>query len=113
MTQEPTLTLFRPVGQKEMERIQESGFQAFPPWLAHQPIFYPVLNEQYAVQIARDWNTRDEASGFVGYVTASASPPPSRNGTRSGRWAAPGTRSYGSRRRNWKSSIGRSSAGSR
>jgi hypothetical protein len=37
--------------------------------LPHQPIFYPVLNEEYAVQIARDWNTKDEASGFVGYVT--------------------------------------------
>jgi hypothetical protein len=37
--------------------------------LPHQPIFYPVLTENYAVQIARDWNTKDEASGFVGYVT--------------------------------------------
>jgi hypothetical protein len=27
-----------------------------------------VANEEYATQIARDWNTRDEASGFVGYV---------------------------------------------
>jgi hypothetical protein len=27
-----------------------------------------VLTEEYAVQIARDWNTRDESSGFVGYV---------------------------------------------
>jgi len=28
-----------------------------------------VLDEGYAVQIARDWNTKDAASGFVGYVT--------------------------------------------
>jgi hypothetical protein len=28
-----------------------------------------VLNEEYAIQIARDWNTKDEASGYVGYVT--------------------------------------------
>ena len=34
--------------------------------LAEQPIFYPVLNEQYATKIARDWNV--PASG-VGYVT--------------------------------------------
>jgi hypothetical protein len=35
----------------------------------HQPIFYPVLDREYAVQIARDWNTKDEASGYVGFVT--------------------------------------------
>lgn len=34
-----------------------------------QPIFYPVLNREYAIQIARDWNTKDAASGFAGYVT--------------------------------------------
>jgi hypothetical protein len=28
-----------------------------------------VLDEQYAVQIARDWNVKDAASGFAGYVT--------------------------------------------
>lgn len=27
-----------------------------------------MLNEEYATQIARDWNTKDERSGFVGYV---------------------------------------------
>ena len=62
-------TLFRPVGQKELDLIRESGWKAFPPRLSHQPIFYPVLNKEYAVQIARDWNTKDEASDFVGYVT--------------------------------------------
>jgi hypothetical protein len=36
--------------------------------LPHQPIFYPVLSEQYATQIARDWNSKDEGSGLVGYV---------------------------------------------
>jgi hypothetical protein len=64
-----TTTLFRPVGQKELDLIRESGFRAFPPRLAHQPIFYPVMNEEYATRIARDWNTKDAASGFVGYVT--------------------------------------------
>jgi len=61
--------LFRPVGQKELDLIRAGGFQGFPPRLDHQPIFYPVLTEAYAIQIARDWNTKDEASGFVGYVT--------------------------------------------
>ncbi len=39
--------------------------RAFPPRLPEQPIFYPVLTESYAIQIARDWNTRD---GGIGYV---------------------------------------------
>lgn len=61
-----TTTLFRPTGQQELALIQESGYTAFPPRLAWQPIFYPVLSEEYAVQIARDWNARN---GNIGYVT--------------------------------------------
>lgn len=64
-----TVVLWRPVGQAELELIERSGWRAFPPRLPHQPIFYPVLDEGYAVQIARDWNTKDAASGYVGYVT--------------------------------------------
>jgi hypothetical protein len=63
------LTLFRPVGQTEMDLIVQSGYRAFPPRLPFQPIFYPVLQLEYAVQIARDWNTQDAASGYIGYVT--------------------------------------------
>jgi hypothetical protein len=61
--------LYRPVGAAELRLIEASGWRAFPPRLAHQPIFYPVLNEEYATRIARDWNTKDAASGYVGYVT--------------------------------------------
>jgi hypothetical protein len=61
-------TLYRPVGQAELDLIRASGFRCFPPRLPEQPFFYPVLNEEYATQIARDWNTNDAASGFVGYV---------------------------------------------
>lgn len=63
-----TLMLWRPVGQAELDLIAASGWRAFPPRLEGQPIFYPVLNEEYATRIARDWNTKDPASGFVGYV---------------------------------------------
>jgi hypothetical protein len=63
-----TTTLYRPVGQAEMDLIRASGFREFPPRLADQPIFYPVLTQEYATQIARDWNTKDERSGFVGFV---------------------------------------------
>jgi hypothetical protein len=50
----PLTTLYRPVGPKELELIAASGYRRFPPRLPDQPIFYPVLNEQYAVEIARD-----------------------------------------------------------
>ena len=63
-----TLTLFRPVGTKELRLIEQSGFQAFPPRLPEQPIFYPVTNESYAAQIARDWNSKFN-DDKVGYVT--------------------------------------------
>jgi hypothetical protein len=66
---EGVTVLYRPVGEAELRLIEESGWRAFPPRLAHQPIFYPVLNEEYAIQIARDWNTKDAASGYAGYVT--------------------------------------------
>ena len=65
----PTITLYRPVGQAELDLIAASGYKLFPPRLPEQPIFYPVLTHEYAKQIARDWNTRDERSGYVGYVT--------------------------------------------
>lgn len=65
-----TTTLYRPVGQAEFDLIAASGFTAFPPRLPEQPIFYPVLTLEYAEQIARDWNTKDERSGFTGYVLA-------------------------------------------
>lgn len=59
------VTLYRPVGPKELALIQDSGFHAFPPRLPEQPIFYPVLNEAYAVQIARDWNVRESGASYV------------------------------------------------
>jgi hypothetical protein len=60
-----TVTLYRPVGPKELELIAASGWRAFPPRLPGQPIFYPVLNLEYAAQIARDWNVKQSGSGFV------------------------------------------------
>lgn len=65
---EEVSTLYRPVGQGEFELVRASGFCRFPPRLPEQPFFYPVLTKQYATQIARDWNTKDFSSGFVGYV---------------------------------------------
>jgi hypothetical protein len=61
-------TLYRPVGQPEFDLIAASSFRAFPPRLPSQPIFYPVTNLDYAIQIAREWNTKDVENGSVGYV---------------------------------------------
>jgi hypothetical protein len=60
-----TVTLYRPVGPEELELIRHNEFQAFPPRLPEQPIFYPVLSEAYAVKIARDWNVPASGAGFV------------------------------------------------
>lgn len=61
-----TTVFWRPTGPAELELVRQSGWRAWPPRLPDQPIFYPVLNEDYAIKIARDWNV--PASG-VGYVT--------------------------------------------
>lgn len=61
------MILYRPVGLHELRLIYESGLTAFPPRLPEQPIFYPVLNIEYARQIAFDWNTKSEP--YAGYVT--------------------------------------------
>jgi len=60
------VTLWRPVGPEELRLIEGSGMRAFPPRLPEQPIFYPVLSEEYAIKIARDWNV---PAGGRGYVT--------------------------------------------
>lgn len=62
-------TLYRPIGLKELQLIIDLDFKAFPPRLEWQPIFYPVLNQEYAEQIAEKWNTKDEFSGYCGIVT--------------------------------------------
>jgi hypothetical protein len=62
---EEATTLWRPVGPEELELIRRTGMRAFPPRLPEQPIFYPVLSEQYAVKIARDWNVPASGSGHV------------------------------------------------
>lgn len=62
------VVLYRPVGSKELALIEATGYKSFPPRLPEQPIFYPVLNEEYATQIARDWNAKFNEDR-IGYVT--------------------------------------------
>jgi hypothetical protein len=61
--------LFRPVGLQELALLWDSGMREFPLRLVQQPIFYPVVNLEYARQIAREWNAPDRNSGFAGFVT--------------------------------------------
>ena len=62
------MILYRPVGSKELELIKKSNYRRFPPRLVEQPIFYPVLNEQYATEIASSWNVKYNED-HRGYVT--------------------------------------------
>lgn len=64
-----TTILYRPVGITELQLIKDSEWKSYPPRLEWQPIFYPVLDFDYAAKIAEDWNTPDEFSGYAGFVT--------------------------------------------
>lgn len=59
------MVLFRPVNQVELDLISNSDWLRFPPRLEGQPIFYPVLNEDYAEQITREWNVPSYGVGHV------------------------------------------------
>lgn len=60
-----TIVMYRPTGPNELELVRASGYKRWPPRLPEQPIFYPVSNEAYAVQIARDWNVPASGAGYV------------------------------------------------
>lgn len=60
-----TITLYRPVGPQELKLIKESNFKRFPPRLSWQPIFYPVLNLEYAKELTKKWNVQDHGEGHV------------------------------------------------
>jgi hypothetical protein len=60
-----TVTLWRPGGPEELVLIEKAEMRAFPPRLLEQPFFYPVLSEDYAVKVAKDWNVPASGSGFV------------------------------------------------
>ena len=59
------VTLYRPVGPKELELIASTEWREFPPHLPGRHIFYPLTNEAYATQIARDRNVKYDGAGFV------------------------------------------------
>jgi hypothetical protein len=65
VSEEEAVTLWCPIGPAELRLIEESGMREFPPHLPDQPIFYPVLSEDYAIKIARDWNVPASGKSFV------------------------------------------------
>lgn len=62
---EPLTTLYRPTGPRELELVAALDYEAWPPRLPEQPIFYPVTNERYAIEIASRWNVKDSGVGYV------------------------------------------------
>jgi hypothetical protein len=60
-----TVTLWRPTGPEELALVEASGWREWPPRLPGQPIFYPVLSEEYAAKIARHWNVPHSGAGYV------------------------------------------------
>jgi hypothetical protein len=63
------MKLFRPTGPKELCLVRDANWQAWPPRLPDQPIFYPVTTFAYAEKIARDWNSKGSAPHDIGFVT--------------------------------------------
>ncbi len=64
---ENNMILYRPVSLQELALIYDSEMKAFPAHLPQQPVFYPVLQLEYARQVASEWNA--ESGQAAGYVT--------------------------------------------
>jgi len=64
MLDDDAIAVWLPVSPEQLRLIRQAGMRALPP--PGQPMFYPLLSEEYAQRMARDWNI---LSGGVGYVT--------------------------------------------
>ena len=60
-----TVTLYRPVGDREFGHIRDSGWRLFPPRFDGYPLFCALLDENYATESARDWTTKNGARVHV------------------------------------------------
>jgi hypothetical protein len=59
-----TITMYRPTGKNELQLVIDSGYKKWPARLPMQPIFYPVTNEQYAIEV-NNWNVKEKGIGYV------------------------------------------------
>ncbi|MGW4946017.1 hypothetical protein ACWEOZ_31050 [Actinoplanes sp. NPDC004185] len=60
-----TVTLWRSVGQDELDAVASSGWRAWPLRLPDQPIFSAVRERQLAVRICRERTVPAEGVGYV------------------------------------------------
>lgn len=58
------MKLYRPINKNELKLIKESEWNGFPPRLPEQPIFYPVLDYNYAKKINK-WNVNAYGNGYI------------------------------------------------
>ena len=66
MRHEPAaLLLYRPVSQPELDLIAAASWLAFPALDFESPIFYPVLDEDAAAQLAQNWPAPSSGAGYV------------------------------------------------
>ena len=64
MTEEETITMYRPCSRKELDLVIQSAYSKWPPRLPEQPIFYPVTNQQYAAEINK-WNLSQYGNAYI------------------------------------------------
>lgn len=58
-----TVVILAPDRTGRTRPVEAAGWREWPARLPEQPIFYPVLTEEYATKIARDWNVPASGSG--------------------------------------------------
>ncbi|MDW3849419.1 ADP-ribosylation/crystallin J1 [Micromonospora sp. BRA006-A] len=51
-----TTVLWRPLGQQELGLVREAGGHRWPPLPPEQTHFFPMLDEDFAIRAAQDWN---------------------------------------------------------
>jgi hypothetical protein len=59
------IILFHAVGSDELELIKRSGWTQFPSRSREEPLFYPILTEEYATQVAREAYVEVDGVGWV------------------------------------------------
>jgi hypothetical protein len=70
MPDDDAITVWMPISPERLRLIRQDGMRALPP--SEQPMFYPVLSEEYAQRMARDWNILSSGVGYVARIRVRA-----------------------------------------
>lgn len=62
------MKLYRPVGLYEMSKILDLKGEEFPKEFFNHSLCRVIVNLDYALKVARDWNAKDRNSGYAGFV---------------------------------------------